>query len=303
MTLKPRQTSRNVPTYQLYGEKTPEQAEFWLHCETLPSRTELHNWEIAPHRHAAFFQIFLVWQGSGEIIAGAYTRRIEAPCAMFIPSDAVHGFRFSRDADGLVVTALADRLTSMMAAERAIASFAEQPRIVALPDGNRHAAQLADAIAQIHAELPGHAAGRGMLLEALVVTAVVSLVRAADFAPAEHDGLRDRDRQRLAELDALIGAHFREKRPVSFYARRLGISATHLNRLTRAATGASVQEQIAQRVLEAARRDLVFTPTPVQAIAYSLGFSDPAYFNRFFRRRTGTTPGAFRRDERQRLAI
>ena len=90
---------------------------------------------------------------------------------------------------------------------------------------------------------------------------------------------------------------------MAFYADALGVSAAHLNRLARAETGYSVQGLIARRMTETARRDLVFTPTPVQAIAYSLGFSDPAYFNRFFRRQTGVTPGEFRQVERGRLAV
>jgi AraC family transcriptional activator of pobA len=64
-----------------------------------------------------------------------------------------------------------------------------------------------------------------------------------------------------------------------------------------------VQGLIGMHMLEAARRDLVFTPTPIQGIAYSLGFSDPAYFNRFFRRQTGTTPGAYRDTERKKQAL
>ncbi len=244
-----------------------------------------------------------VTRGGGEVLAGRNARSLRAPCVIFVPAGAVHGFRFSHDADGLVVTALADRLNSMTAADRTIAAFAESSRIVALDAEDTDAVRIADALGRIDAELGGHAEGRSLLLEALIVEAVVGVVRAAGPPHAREDAMRDRDRHRVAELEALIGAHFRERRPVSFYAGKLGISPTHLNRLARAAAGASVQEQVARRVLEAARRDLVFTPSPVQAIAYSLGFADPAYFNRFFRRRTGKTPGAFRREERRRLAV
>lgn len=111
-----------------------------------------------------------------------------------------------------------------------------------------------------------------------------------------------RDSARMQALETLIAAHFREHRPVGFYAARVGVSAAQLNRLARREAGASVSQLLARRMLETARRDLIFTPTPVQAIAYSLGFQDPAYFNRFFRRQTGITPGAYRETERRRLA-
>ena len=38
-----------------------------------------------------------------------------------------------------------------------------------------------------------------------------------------------------------------------------------------------------------------------EAPAWELGFEDPAYFNRFFRRRTGLTPGRWREQNRLRL--
>ena len=43
-----------------------------------------------------------------------------------------------------------------------------------------------------------------------------------------------------------------------------------------------------------AKRNLLYTGMTVAEIAWSVGFADPAYFNRFFSRRTGGSPGAFR---------
>lgn len=287
-----------VPSYRLYRERTHESREFWIHCETIPARTHLHNWEIAVHRHDAFFQIFLVTAGSGEMLGGGAPRQFEAPCALFIPPGAAHGFRFARDVDGLVVTALADRLTTLAAGDRAVAEFAAEARIVGIGDG----APVANAIHRIHAEAGSRAAGSALLMEALVTDTVVSLARTAGGDGREAREPGDRDARRIEALEDLIGAHYREQRPVAFYASRLGLSAPHLNRLTRQMTGFSVQELVSRRVLDSARRELVFTPTPVQAIALALGFQDPAYFNRFFRKRTGTTPGAYREAERRRLA-
>ncbi len=289
-----------IPSYRLYGEDDADRADFWLHCETIPERTHLHNWEIALHRHEQFFQIFHLPQGSGEVVLGSQVLAFSAPALIFIPPGFAHGFRFARDIDGLVLTALADRFTSLAAADRGIALFGSALRVVEARDGDAHARRAAEAVEGVFAEFGRRSLGGALVLEALTTLAIVSLARAAgdrEAAPAE-----DRDRRRVEELVALVETHYRARPPVSFLAGRLGLSPAHLNRLARTVTGSSIQGLTDRRTLEAARRDLVFTPTPVQTIAYSLGFSDPAYFNRFFRRHTGLTPGAFRERERRRMA-
>ncbi|MEO4000225.1 helix-turn-helix domain-containing protein [Mesorhizobium sp. CAU 1732] len=291
----------SIPSYRLYREKSGESGDFWIHSETIPERTHLHNWEIAQHRHDQFFQIFCLTAGNGELAEHGGIRPLVAPCAIFIPPGAVHGFRYSREIDGLVVTALGDRLRAIAAADRQVAVFAAETRIVALDDDNSDADFAVACVERLHMELHGRNAGRLMLLEPLMTAALVSLVRAGSMTAESGSGLADRDRARVETLMTLIAAHFREHRPVRFYADAIGVSSAHLNRLARMVTGHSVQGLTALQLVEVARRDLVFTPTPVQAIAYSLGFSDPAYFNRFFRRQTGMTPGAFRQTERSRL--
>jgi AraC family transcriptional activator of pobA len=43
-----------------------------------------------------------------------------------------------------------------------------------------------------------------------------------------------------------------------------------------------------------ARRMLLYTDESAARVAASLGFEDPSYFSRFFRRETGQTPKEFR---------
>jgi AraC family 4-hydroxyphenylacetate 3-monooxygenase operon regulatory protein len=52
---------------------------------------------------------------------------------------------------------------------------------------------------------------------------------------------------------------------------------------------------IQQRLALEARRRLVFLAHPVNGICTELGFKDPAYFSRFFRRHCGMSPNEFRR--------
>lgn len=285
--------STDVPAYRLYRESREEAGDFWIHVEPIPARTRLHRYEIAAHRHPALLQMFRTTAGEGEIFDGAAHIGFRAPAVLFIPPGAVHGFRFSRDVDGLVVTVLADRLGQIAATDRQVARFAEAIRVVPLEGAD-------DALTRIDGEMRGQQAGRMAALQALVALAIVDLARGWG-AGQEHAVARDGVAMRIERLQELIAANFRAARPVSFYAEALGLSTAQLNRVTRAATGRSVHELVALRIVEAARRDLVFTPTPVNRIAESLGFADPAYFNRFFRRQTGMTPGAFRMTERGRL--
>ncbi|HHZ10734.1 MAG TPA: helix-turn-helix domain-containing protein [Rhizobiales bacterium] len=291
--------TRHVPTYQLYGENPERTGRFWLHCESIPERSRLHDWEIRPHRHEAFFQILYISHGQGEALMDGAYRPFSRETAMFVPPGAVHGFRFSRDIGGQVLTVLRDRLDSVAAVDRHAAAFFAAPRI--LPLVGQAGRDAGEDLVRLGAEIQGRGAGRAAMLEALVVASLVGMVRAADGRDAEGDLPRDRDQERIERLGALIGAHFREHRDAAFYAGAIGVSTAHLNRILRAATGCSLQQLLNRRLVEEARRDLVFTFLPAQSIALALGFSDPAYFSRFFRRETGMTPGEYRKAERAAL--
>jgi AraC family transcriptional activator of pobA len=291
--------NNQIPTYRLYGESGSEEADFWLHFEDLPSRSRPCRWEIGRHRHGAFFQIFTILKGGGELVGDAFVQRFEAPCLIFIPTGAVHGFRFEHESDGTVLTVRGDRLDEAMRADRRFASSFVEPVVLRLDGDCESTRHINDGLERIRVELSGNEAGRMTLVSSLLTDVLVNLARQRVSALAEPRWAEGRDAARMQSLDELIEAHLREHRPITFYAERVGISPTHLNRLSRLHFGESVQALIIRKLIVAARRELVFSRFPAQSIAFSLGFSDPAYFNRFFRKKTGMTPGRYRAAHRQ----
>lgn len=89
---------------------------------------------------------------------------------------------------------------------------------------------------------------------------------------------------------------YRDRHRVSDYAAQLGLTPGHLNALCREVLHTSAGAWLrARRVLEA-QRLLLYTDLTAAEIGHRLGFDDPSYFSRFFRRETGRSPTVFRRE-------
>ncbi|WP_433273595.1 helix-turn-helix domain-containing protein [Actinosynnema sp. CS-041913] len=78
------------------------------------------------------------------------------------------------------------------------------------------------------------------------------------------------------------------------YAHALGYSPRTLTRATQDAVGMGPKEFLDRRIVLEARRLLAHTDLPAAAIGARLGFPDPTNFFKYFRHRTGVTPGDFR---------
>lgn len=81
------------------------------------------------------------------------------------------------------------------------------------------------------------------------------------------------------------------------------MTAGQLSRLCREMLGMSSLDVMNARIVQEAERELVYSTLAVKQVAAVLGFEDEAYFGRFFRKHTGTTPSEFRNAARQRLAM
>lgn len=289
------QTRPAVPTYALYGETAEDFDGNWLHCESIPSRSALHAWEIGLHRHRRFFQILNITRGRAECRLGARTATALPASVVTVTPGLAHGFRFSPDIDGHVITLLAGQVERLPGGAADIRPLLAEPQVVDFRGDRPAASRIAASVAAIAEEFAGSQPGRLGLIQSHVAIVLLTLGRAVAAAALDGQGGASPGARHAAAFRALLDRHYRSERMVAFYAGRLGVSETHLNRICRASFGTSALGTINRRLLLEATRDLTFTTMSVKEIAYSLGFDDPAYFTRFFTRHSGETPTQYRR--------
>ena len=293
----------NAPTYDLYGESHTQRPDFWLHWETIASRSQLHNWEIKTHKHDAFFQILYLRDGTGDAVFNGEVHPILPPVMIAVPPRYEHGFRFSKDVDGMVITMVASRLGALGRTflDTEISNWFLRPHRIAHGGNKDDRGFLALTLERLWQELMHGGAFHGDLVETQLRMAILIAARLTtpdqSATPASVQ-----ESPRMKALQTLVNRHFRDHHPAQFYADHLGISPTHLNRIAKATTGQSTNNLIAGRLIEQAKRDLVFTSAKIKQIAYDLGFNDPAYFSRFFTKEIGLTPRQYRAEQHEKLA-
>lgn len=107
------------------------------------------------------------------------------------------------------------------------------------------------------------------------------------------------DLELFRNFSQLIEIHYRTKHSVSDYANLLGTSPKVLTTKFKKLNLENPNEYIKNRIILEAKRLLIYTTLSIKEIAYTLGYEDPAYFNRFFVQKVGESPLNFRNQNQQ----
>lgn len=283
-----------IPLFELFGEAEARGDAELIHLEDIQSRSRLYNWEISPHAHGRLFQAVVIQSGEAAARIDGEKERVVGPAAILLPPGVVHDFQFRPGTHGHVLTVAESVLragateTGRLFAE----ALCDTARVVPLHDPSE-AARLAVLVAQLEAEFHQSRPGRDLMFDWLVRAVLLLVVRQVS-ADGDLPGV-DRNRARLFNrFRRLVEERFLERWPVPRYARELGTTEGRLNRLCRRCGGKSVHEMIEDRLMLEARRRLIYIEAPVTRLAYELGFEDPSYFCRFFKKRSGLSPAEFR---------
>jgi AraC-like DNA-binding protein len=93
----------------------------------------------------------------------------------------------------------------------------------------------------------------------------------------------------------LAKEHFKTWKQPAKYASALSISTAHLNDTVKSLTGSPVSAHIQEASIQEAKRLLYFTDNSVKEIAYEVGYDEPVYFGKLFKKITKLTPLEFRK--------
>lgn len=151
--------------------------------------------------------------------------------------------------------------------------------------------------AALDAELRDRAEGYHAAVLAHLTLLLVAVSRLSADVVGE---LRAVDEPVLAAVFDVIEARYPQPLSLADVAAAVGLSGGHLTTVVRRRTGRTVQQWIAERRMQEARRLLADTDLPVAAVARRAGYPDASYFIRRFARAHGSTPLPWRRAARSR---
>ena len=165
-----------LPSYSLYGEQGRAADIEWLHCESIAERSRLHDWEIRPHRHELLYQILFIRTGKAELTLESQSTSVRGPCVVTVPALAVHGFHFSSDVDGVVVTVLEQHLRRLLESEAGL-----QDRLLPLAAPQARPQRLrprsARPLLALRSEYQGTAPWRALAIDAALLRLLLALGR------------------------------------------------------------------------------------------------------------------------------
>lgn len=280
----------DIPTFYLYGEPRRTVDERFVHVEALIERTRPSEWTIRPHAHPELNHVFHVTSGSGVMHADTVHLKFSAPCLLLVPAGTVHAFEWDLASSGTVITLASSYLSDFVRRDPDLDKIFCQAAVIQFAADGRVGGAIAVLAQELNWAAPGHKAAADAYLLHLLVT--ILRLRPPQGAGAGEPGPEG---VLVARLRERIEERFRLREPVDAYASALGASARRLRAACAAVAHQSPADMIDQRTILEAKRSLIYGNLPIAQVAYTLGFADPAYFSRFFRKHAGVSPADYRR--------
>jgi AraC family transcriptional regulator, transcriptional activator of pobA len=118
-------------------------------------------------------------------------------------------------------------------------------------------------------------------------------LNSAYFKNKEPVGVLNTNLSKFIEFKLMVETHLTDQPSVNEIAEKLALTTNSLYRIVKEYSGVSPKDFFTNRLMIEAQRKLQYSSLSVKELAYELGFNDPDYFSRFFKKCTGKTVSQF----------
>jgi AraC family transcriptional activator of pobA len=245
-----------------------------------------------PHRHD-YHELIWVREGRGQQRIDDVLVPVQPGTVTVIGRGAVHVFEQAEALTGAVLRFGDELLLGDGRVAPGWLLAGRGGRTVPVPPGE--AAALEAALRAVGAEAERPPDARTADVERHLVSAVLLWVeRWYDAVRTERRADDDAEVQLHRRFAERLERDFRAHHDAAHYADALAVPPALLSRALSEVTGRSTKELVTDRVMLEAARLLRFTDDTVGQIAHAVGFADPLYFSRAFKRHAGVAPMAYR---------
>ncbi len=96
----------------------------------------------------------------------------------------------------------------------------------------------------------------------------------------------------------IVETNYSNDRNIGNYASKLNIHPNCLNEISKLSSGQTASEVIHNKIISETKKLILSADKSFKEIAYQLGFDDPAYFSRYFKKHTSMTLSQYRSETR-----
>jgi AraC-like DNA-binding protein len=128
------------------------------------------------------------------------------------------------------------------------------------------------------------------------VNTLLTEFNSAYFEQGGWDNLPNPRLSKYIAFKLAVETHLAEQHDVHTIAGQLAMTTSSLYGIVKEFPGVSPKEWMTNRLMLEARRKLQYSTLSVKELAYELGFNDPDYFSRLFKKNTGKSVRAFLAD-------
>ncbi|WP_159739081.1 4-hydroxyphenylacetate catabolism regulatory protein HpaA [Vibrio atypicus] len=268
-----------------------------FHIERLNSLALFFGRNMPTHYHDRYYQLHIILEGTTHVLLDEAHYLKTGTTLFFTPPTVPHSFVTDDDANGYVITAsqpLVWRLLDIEIGRNDVASTALQPFCTQLSNPSK----LVSLLEMLLAEQDSSEFMCDVAKQSLLQLTLIEVIRHANTQPVTTQ-FRSADVALFNRFNQMIEVNYRQHLTLPEYAEELSLTTARLNDICRKISGLSSKRLVAERVMQEARRLLLLTPMPVSQVAYELGYQDPAYFARFFKKQVGETASDFRQNQKR----